>query len=242
MTLPATVSVLLLDIEGTTTPLDFVYRTLFPYARQRLADYLQTNEHALEVQADLTRLEAEYAHEDPTRPGLPRWEAGDRLPSAIRYLLWLMNQDRKSPALKSLQGKIWQAGYESGAIKGQVFADVPGFLREWKQRGGRTFLFSSGSVLAQQLLFRHSNYGDLAALIEGYFDTTTGPKREPESYQAIARAIQVSPEAICFVSDVPEELAAAETAGLHPLLSLRPGNAPIPTGHYPSIDSFDHLL
>jgi enolase-phosphatase E1 len=236
------VSVVLLDIEGTTTPIDFVYQTLFPYARQRVADYVQTNGHVPEVQADIARLEAEWGWENPSAPGLPRWNTEQRMQSATTYLLWLMDQDRKSPALKSVQGKIWQAGYESGEIQGQVFEDVPRFLREWQSQGRRTFIFSSGSILAQQLLFRHSEHGDLTSLIAGYFDTTTGSKQAPQSYEAIIKAINAPPAAICFVSDVPAELAAAEIAGIRPLLSVRPGNAPVSSERYPVIDSFDGLL
>lgn len=239
---PGSASALLLDIEGTTTPIDFVHRTLFPYARRRMESFLQMHQTDEAIWADLSRLEEEYDLEERSDPSLPPWSDEVFLASATRYLLWLMERDRKSTALKSLQGKIWRQGYEMGEIQGQVYEDVPPFLKEQRSGGGRIYIFSSGSVLAQQILFRFSNYGDLTPLLDGYFDTTTGPKREAASYTAIATAIDLPPSSILFVSDVAEELAAASTAGMRVALSIRPGNAPVSTDAYPSITTFEHLI
>lgn len=235
-------SVVLLDIEGTTTPLAFVTRTLFPYARLRLRDYLAENASEPGVQDDLARLQAEYEAENRESVDLPAWEEVTALPSAVAYLEWLMDRDRKSPALKSLQGKIWLSGYESGLLKGEVYADVPPFLQDWKRRGGRSAIYSSGSILAQQLLFRHSNYGDLTPWIDDYFDTGVGPKREAASYTAIAEALGVPPSEIGFVSDTVAELVAAGKAGLRVFLSVRPGNPPVTETDYPLLETLGTLL
>lgn len=233
---------LLLDIEGTTTPIAFVHRVLFPYARARMADYLQAHWEQPDIQADRVRLEAEYRAEAESWPDLPPWNAEDTSQSALSYLLWLTDRDRKSPALKSLQGKIWQHGYETGAIQGQVYADVPPFLKAWRAQGGKTYIYSSGSVLAQQLLFRHSDHGDLTPLLDGYFDTGVGPKKEARSYTAIAQTLAVAPASLLFVSDLPEELAAAQTAGLPVALSVREDSIPEAASPYPIVRDFHALI
>ena len=153
-----------------------------------------------------------------------------------------MDRDRKSTALKSLQGKIWKAGFESGELKGTLFADVPAALERWAARG-RVAIYSSGSVEAQQLLFRHSVFGDLTGLIAGHFDTRTGAKMESASYAAIAAAMSAAPEELLFLSDVGRELDAAREAGCETRLVTREGNAPVedPHGHR-IIDSFEGLL
>ena len=158
---PQTVAAALLDIEGTTTPIAFVTQVLFPYARAEMAHTLAAEWGTAELLADLARLEEEYAREESTPSSRPPWDADARRQSAERYLFWLMDQDRKSTALKSIQGRIWRDGYDTGRLTGQVYPDVPVFLKGWKVRGGRTYIFSSGSVLAQQLLFRRSDHGDL---------------------------------------------------------------------------------
>ena len=153
-----------------------------------------------------------------------------------------MDRDRKSPPLKALQGLIWKEGYRSGDILGEVFPDVPAALLRWSSSGRRVAIFSSGSVLAQQLLFRHSTAGDLAPFLSSYFDTLLGAKGDPASYTSIASALQLSPGQVLFVSDVPRELDAANMAGMQLRLSVRPGNVVIPAGHgYATIESLDEL-
>jgi len=160
------------------------------------------------------------------------------IPKFIEYIDWLMDNDRKSTALKSLQGKIWKTGFESGELQGELFDDVPAALHRWSEQA-RVAIYSSGSVEAQQLLFRYSNFGDLTGLISGYFDTRTGPKREPASYTAIAGQLQVPPHAVLFFSDIVPELDAARAAGCQTRLVNRPGNAPVadPKGHR-AVESF----
>jgi enolase-phosphatase E1 len=176
-------------------------------------------------------------------PGAPEWREAtpaEAIASAAAYAEWLMHRDRKSTALKSLQGRIWEGGYRSGAVKSHVYPDVPLALERWRALGWSVAIFSSGSVLAQRLLFEHTVAGDLTPLIDAYFDTTTGPKREAGSYRRIAEKLRVEPGAILFVSDVPAELDAARTAGLATALCLREGALPPSAGH-PLLRTFDDL-
>jgi enolase-phosphatase E1 len=222
---------ILLDIEGTTTPISFVAETLFPYARARLARFLDEKRDDADVREDLARLRMERERE--AEPGAPE--------SPLPYLLWLMDRDRKSTALKSLQGKIWEDGYASGALVAPVYADVPRALRRWTAEGRDVSIYSSGSVLAQKLLFAHTDAGDLTPFLAAYFDTTIGPKRERESYARIASALARAPAEILFVSDVPAELEAARAAGLSVALAVRPGNPPMNAPAAWSVTSFDEL-
>lgn len=222
---------ILLDIEGTTTPIAFVTQVLFPFARRHLHSYLDQHAGSPAHATLVTGFRAEHALDSLRGDPVPAWI--DAPPSAQRasvaaYAGWLMDRDRKSPALKDLQGRIWEAGYEHGELVGEVFPDVPRALRRWQERKVPVGIFSSGSVLAQQLLFGHSSAGDLTPFLQWYFDTRVGPKVEPESYRTIAQTIGVSGESILFVSDVTRELTAARAAGMQVRLSLRPGNAPQP--------------
>lgn len=239
MNQPETIRSILLDIEGTTTPIDFVYQVLFPFARRRMHDYLRQHWSAEDVQTDLVLLQKDHAKDADqglNPPGLPA-----DLESATEYIYWLMDRDRKSTPLKSLQGKIWQEGYEAGELRSQVFDDVPPALKKWHQQGKQIYIYSSGSVLAQKLLFGHTVAGDLTPLLSGYFDTMIGAKLEADSYRRIAASIQQSPETILFVSDVVAELNAASTAGLQCALTLRPGNHPQPANAFQAVKSFEEL-
>jgi len=231
----------LLDIEGTVAPISLVTEQLFPYARRHFASFLVRSRGDAQVQADLVMLAEENRAE--TENGIPRLpEVSDaaqvetprfRL-DAMVYFTWLMDRDRKSTALKSLQGKIWKAGFESGELKGALFADVPDALARWAARG-KVAIYSSGSVEAQQLLFRYSIYGDLTPMISGHFDTHTGPKAASASYAAIAAAMSVVPADAIFFSDVVRELDAAREAGFQTRLVVREGNAPVEDAHGHSI-------
>ena len=222
----------MLDIEGTTTPIAFVSQTLFPYARRRLRTFLDTCGALPECAAVIDRLRQDRKA-DPNAPG----------DAAIAdYVEWLMDRDHKSTALKELQGLIWAEGYRTGELRGEVFSDVAPALRSWRERGIGVGIFSSGSVLAQQLLFRHSSEGDLEPLLGWHFDTTTGPKTAQESYRRIADTIGVPTNTVLFVSDAVPELDAARAAGLETVLSIRPGNAPVANAHdHPIVRSFDEL-
>lgn len=162
--------------------------------------------------------------------------------SIVEYLNFLIERDRKSTALKSLQGQIWRAGYESGELSGEVFDDVAPAFELWTAQGKTIAIFSSGSVLAQKLIFGFSSAGDLTTHISAYFDTTTGAKKEPESYRKIARSLGFPPVEILFVSDVLVELDAAQAAGMQTRLAVRPNNQQIsePTAHQ-TITNFDEI-
>lgn len=211
---------ILLDIEGTTTPIAFVHDVLFSYARAHVSDYLA--QHADEAAADVAQLEEEHKR-DVSEGNEP-----PPLGTLVGYIEWLINLDRKSTGLKSLQGKIWREGYRSGTLKSQVFDDVRPAFERWRDANLRISIFSSGSVLAQQLLFAHTEAGDLTPFISDYFDTNVGRKADPASYQRIAESIAFQPDEILFISDVVAELEAANAAGMKTLLSLRPGNQPQP--------------
>ncbi len=228
----------LLDVEGTTTPVDFVLRVLFPEARARAPGFLQAHGEDPDVALDIAGLREEHARDTAAGRHPPEWEEE---PAAIAgYVGWLMDQDRKLTALKSLQGRIWAEGYAAGWLRGQVYDDVPRALERWTRSGRRVAIFSSGSVLAQKLLFRHSNHGDLSPFLSAHFDTTTGPKREAESYRAIASALGAPASAGLFVSDVVAELDAAREAGFATALAVRA--PPAPSGHaHRAIGSFDDL-
>jgi enolase-phosphatase E1 len=227
----------LLDVEGTVAPISLVYERLFPYARERFAEFLKQNEWDAAVQADLALL----AEENSGEPDAPRMKISAHFDQAVEYLHWLMDRDRKSTALKSLQGRIWKTGFESGALKGTLFADVPAALERWGKHA-RTAIYSSGSVDAQRLLFRYSTFGDLTARIAAYFDTRTGPKTASASYVAIAAAMGVERAQVIFFSDVVRELDPAREAGLETRLVVREGNAPVADAHgHEIINSFDHV-
>ncbi len=215
----AEVAAYLLDIEGTTTPVDFVYKTLFPFARERLPAFLERNFDSEAVSDAVSLLAAEYVGDSSDTSDLPQWQLSPQ--SVADYALWLMDRDRKSTGLKALQGMIWKAGYEDGSLKGIVYPDVVAAFSRWRVNGKKIAIYSSGSVLAQKLLFAHTQAGDLTPLIDDYFDTTTGPKREASSYRQIASGLGLTPERICFLSDVVEELYAAQTAEFQTLLVLR---------------------
>jgi enolase-phosphatase E1 len=228
----------LLDIEGTTTPIDFVHTTLFGYARARVSSFLGRHWEDPDVRADVARLGAEHLAET-SEASAPAWR--DDLPAVVRYVHWLMDRDRKSTGLKSLQGKIWEEGYRSGELKSQVYPDVPPALEQWQQQGIHLAIFSSGSVQAQQSLFRSTPAGDLTRMISSYFDTTTGPKVVPKSYLRIAASLDHAPAQVLFVSDVVEELNAARSVGMQTALCVRdPASAPA-DGVHPAIHTFDQL-
>jgi enolase-phosphatase E1 len=238
---PERIRAVLLDIEGTTTPVDFVTRVLFPYARERARDFLV--QRASEVRDDLALLFSEHETDERAGQAPPPWR-GDSpaatIDSAAAYVHWLMDQDRKSTGLKSLQGRIWEEGYRAGHLQGQVYPDVPRAVARWRAQGREIAIFSSGSVLAQKLLFSRSEAGDLTPYLRAYFDTTTGAKADPESYRKIARALRQEPPAVLFLSDVTAELDAAGTAGMATGLCVRSGEAPTSPAH-PVIRTFDDV-
>lgn len=218
----------LLDVEGTIAPISLVYDQLFPYARAHFQEFLQQHGGDSGVMNDLKLLAEENAAE--TDPSAPKFSTPEYWDEAIPYLHWLMDRDRKSTALKSLQGRIWKGGFERDELKGTLFEDVPPALERWST-AAHVAIYSSGSVAAQMLLFQHSNFGDLTPLIAGYFDTRTGPKTERGSYESIASAMDCEPGEIMFFSDVVRELDPAREAGCHTRLVMREGNAHVADAH-----------
>ena len=228
----------LLDIEGTVTPISFVHEILFPYAREHVNNYLSQHLQQLEVQADIQKLREEQANDADELRQPPI----NSIDTAVTYVNRLIDLDRKSPALKSLQGKIWKAGYEDGSLKSPVYPDVVEAFERWREVGIKINIFSSGSVLAQQLLFAHTDAGALTRYIDQYFDTSVGKKIDPQSYLAIAANLSFDPTQILFVSDVVAELDAAKAAEMQTRLCIRPGNPPQPASQFQSITSFADIF
>jgi enolase-phosphatase E1 len=230
-----------LDIEGTTTPIDFVHRTLFGYARARVSEFLDRHWNDPEVRADVARLQTEHTAETSSHPAPPPPPWREDAAGVVVYVHWLMDRDRKSTGLKSLQGKIWEEGYRSGALRSEVYPDVPEALERWRRDGIDVAIFSSGSVQAQRSLFTNTTVGDLTRLLGAYFDTTTGPKTAPESYARIAAALERLPSEVLFVSDIGAELDAARTAGMRTALCVRTPKSAGSTTPHPVIHNFDQL-
>jgi enolase-phosphatase E1 len=236
------IRVVLLDIEGTTTPIAFVHETLFAFARERLDAYLAEHWPLADVQRIVDRLRLEYENDRADAPRWPQGSAEEERTSAAMYVRWLMDHDRKSPGLKELQGLIWEDGYRAGLLRGVVWDDVPGAIKRWRAAGLTVAIYSSGSELAQRRLFESTSHGDLTPDISAFFDTRMGGKLLPESYARIAAALGVEATEICFVSDVTGELRAARSAGCVTVLSVRQGNAPqADAKDFPMVTSLEQL-
>lgn len=231
---------ILLDVEGTTSSVRYVYDVLFPFAADRVSSYLA--EHWGEPDLEAA---CEQIARDAGAASLRAWSGGER-EAAQRAVLAevrrLIKSDSKATGLKALQGILWKEGFESGALRAHVYPDVPPALEQWRRRGLDVRIFSSGSVQAQKLFFRHTQAGDLLGLLRGHYDTSTGPKRDPDSYRAIAADMNLEADEILFASDVAEELDAARSGGMRTVLLERPGNAPAPPAHgHPVIGSFEEV-
>ena len=215
------------DIEGTTSSLSFVKDVLFPYARANLADYVHHHKDEPQVKTLL---------EDTGK------EAGAELSieQSIDQLIAWLDEDKKVTPLKSLQGLIWEAGYRKGAFKGHIYPDAADNLKAWKAKGLALYIYSSGSVHAQKLLFANTDYGDLTPLFSGYFDTHIGGKKERESYDKIAGQLGIPADQIVFLSDIKEELDAAKAAGFATLWLTR-DNTPDPHAEHRQVSSFDQV-
>ncbi|MFZ9270411.1 MAG: acireductone synthase [Prochlorococcaceae cyanobacterium] len=228
----------LLDIEGTTCAISFVSQVLFPYAAAQLDSFLAQNAQQQSVQALVQEIEQCWQHDADAAAAGVRWQPGA---TVLPYLRWLMAQDRKVTPLKDLQGLIWQQGYAKGELVGPLFADVAPALQRWKRAGVTLAVYSSGSIQAQQLLYGHSDAGDLRECFSAWFDTRTGSKQSHASYQAIATSLQCKPEQMVFISDATSELEAAQAAGLQVLLAERPGNQPSTGDGFARINAFSAL-
>jgi enolase-phosphatase E1 len=221
------IQAILTDIEGTTSSISFVKDVLFPYARERLPAFIVTHTDNPDVQ--------HWLHEAAKEAGL----VSATQQELIDLLVSWIDADRKSTALKALQGMIWQEGYASGEYRAHVYPEVPARLRAWQRAGMRLYVYSSGSVPAQKLLFAHTDAGDLTAFFSGYFDTEVGAKRDAESYRRIAVAIDVPAGEVLFLSDIVEELDAARAAGMQTTLLVRaPAQCPT-SGTHRCVATFD---
>lgn len=221
----------LFDIEGTTTPISFVKDVLFPYSASNAEAFLAKAWAARDQDQNIADL-AQLA-------GLNGGTTVASLAAAVRTLI---AEDSKTPALKLLQGRIWEEAYVSGGIVGQVFDDAAACIKRLHSKGVRVAIYSSGSRRAQKLLFAHSNHGDLSKYISCYFDTASGPKRSAASYEEILRSLGAAPSRVLFVTDVHEEAQAAHSVGIKVAISVRPGNAALPAGNeFDTLSSFESL-
>ena len=229
----AGIEVVLLDIEGTTTPISFVHERLFPYARARVAEFLQQHASDLEIQRVVSDLRGLQNAADSDAP------AGD----IVSFVHFLIDNDRKLGPLKTLQGRIWEQGYAISELEGEVYADVLPAFERWTRADIRVAIFSSGSVLAQRLLFSNSTAGDLSPYISKYFDTSVGAKGDAASYRRIVKALDLrAPAHVLFISDVVRELDAARDAGLRTLLCVRPASPNPEPNRHSIVETFDLLL
>ncbi|MEO6103982.1 MAG: acireductone synthase [Pseudoxanthomonas sp.] len=208
---------ILTDIEGTTSSICFVKDVLFPYARQALPGFVRAHHGDPEVRAWLDRAASDAG-------GICKDEM------TVEVLQGWIDEDRKHPALKALQGMIWQAGYADGEFTAHVYPDAVAALRRWHAQGYPLHVYSSGSVPAQKLLFGHSDAGDLRELFSGWFDTAVGGKRDAASYRVIADALGLPASDVLFLSDVVEELDAAREAGMQTVLLDRREDYPTARG------------
>ncbi|HEY0093966.1 MAG TPA: acireductone synthase [Archangium sp.] len=222
------VQAIVTDIEGTTSSLSFVKEVLFPYSARQLPGFVRAHGQRPEVRRLLDEA---------------RQVAGGALDDEqlVATLLRWIEEDRKLGPLKGLQGLLWEAGYRQGDFQGHVYEDVPRRLREWRERGLRLYVYSSGSVHAQKLLFGHTRFGDLTPLFSGYFDTSVGGKRETASYAAIVRELGLPAAQVLFLSDVREELDAAAAAGLRTGCLVRGEGPQVDPGPHPVARSFDDV-
>lgn len=240
------VRVLLLDIEGTTTPIDFVYKTLFQYAARNVEPFVRAHFSEPEISALLQDLEAQHEGDNAEGQRPTVWLSGsdeERLSSSVAYARWLIARDSKCTPLKTLQGKIWKQGFANGELHGEVYPDVPPAFERWRRQQRQICIYSSGSVLAQQQLFQSVVSGDLTPYIAAYFDTHTGIKTVTASYTKIAAALGHSPREFLFVSDAANEVEAAHSAEMHAVLCDRGARAPAqPSPGETTIHTFDEIF
>ncbi|WP_455207921.1 acireductone synthase [Kaarinaea lacus] len=213
------------DIEGTTTSLSFVKDTLFPYARRRIAQFVRENQHNPEIANALENVKREMRQPDAS------------LDEVIAQLETWIDEDKKITPLKAIQGHIWQYGYQNGDYHGHVYPDAYEKLKDWHESGIALYIFSSGSVYAQKLLFAHTEYGDMTPWFSGYFDTNIGAKIDAAAYQAIAEQTGFSSDELVFLSDIEKELDAAKSAGFSTVWLVREG-VPTSRSQHPQVTSF----
>lgn len=230
----------LLDIEGTTSPVSYVYDVLFPFARANAEFHLRQTwaTPATDKAVQLMARDAGFSCAEEWFDSIADKEA---VAVVMTEVIRLMDGDIKATGLKELQGLIWAEGYANGALRSEVFDDVPVALQRWIEAAVDVRIYSSGSIGAQKVFFKNTRHGDLTRYLSGYYDTTTGPKRQPHSYELIAEDFELPPAHIIFFSDVVEELDAAAQAGMRTILVVRKGNAVLQCDTHSLIHSFQEL-
>jgi enolase-phosphatase E1 len=213
--------VILLDIEGTTTPPEYVRQVVYPFIRENLRDFLLRHEEDPTIDADIEALRKQYLTEVHGDRNLSAWVRDMPINSTINYMGWLMDRGSRNPALKALQGRILVEAYVDGRLRGEVYPDVRPALERWSRQDRSNCIYSSGSVLEQKLLFANSTAGDLTGFLRAYFDSMVGGKQETESYRRIAEELAAPAHEVLFISDVWEELEAARAAGMDTVLCAR---------------------
>jgi enolase-phosphatase E1 len=211
------INAIVTDIEGTTSSIAFVHEVLFPYARKHMAEFVRNHADDQQVREQLQAVADEVG------------QALDDEQAILQLIQWI-DEDKKITPLKALQGMLWEVGYRNGDFFGHVYPDSYSKLCEWSAKGLRLYVYSSGSVKAQKLLFAHTEFGDMTPIFHGYFDTTIGGKREQASYERIVQEIGLPASEVLFLSDIEEELAAAEAAGLQTIWFKREGGIDLQAG------------
>ncbi len=223
------IKAVLVDIEGTTSPISFVKNVLFPYSKERLEKFIKENKDNPEVKRIIDDIKKEVGKELSTD-------------EVIETLKKWIDEDKKVTPLKEIQGFIWEKGFKSGELKAPVYKDAYEKLKKWKERGIPIYIYSSGSVKAQKLFFSHTEYGNILNIFSGFFDTKIGSKKETESYKKIAKEIGLKPEEILFLSDNPDEIKAAAKAGMKVIRIVRKGDAEyIKDFPYQQAESFEKM-
>ena len=237
---------ILIDIEGTTTPISFVKDVLFPYVRENLPQYLEReffNKECQQVLCDLSNLA--FADSTGTTPTINLDRGKENvIKETLDNVFWQMASDKKTTALKQLQGQVWRSGYQNKELLGKVYSDVVPALKLWTSNGINLYIYSSGSVDAQKLIFGYSDQGDLLEYFKGHFDTNIGSKIEQESYIRIAEEIKTAVDEILFLTDNVKEARAAKSAGIDSVLLIRPGNEALPDNielEFECVNSFNKI-
>lgn len=220
---------ILCDIEGTTTSISFVHKVLFPIASQQMSAFIGDNWGSDLVSSEVAKVVSEHPQVENTAQGISD------------YFLDLIKQDKKDTTLKSIQGKIWQQAYDTGKVKGHIYADVLPAWQEWIKQGKQIYIYSSGSVKAQKLIFGFSEQGDLTQYLSGYFDTNVGGKKDSASYQAILQELGAEAQEVLFLSDVPAELEAAQAAGMQVVQLKRADNEAFEASDFRTVTTFAEL-
>jgi len=227
----------LLDIEGTVSPVSYVYEILFPFARKYASEFLHKHFDDASVQkaVDFMARDAGFANKED-------WlKTGEPVQVVLSEVNRLMDADIKATGLKELQGIIWKDGYDNGVLMSELFADVPDALSTWDKDGKNISIYSSGSIGAQKIFFAYTKFGDMSKFLDAHFDTTSGGKKESASYKTISQALEFEPSKILFLSDIVDELDAAAEAGVQTALVVREGNAPQRKNEHQSIKSLAEL-